>query len=409
MRILTALAFLFFLTPLASADVIPIPEGATGLEFTFGEPTLPPVPPVVTPPDPPTALVYPATRPSWCETANFCISLADSEAYRTTYILMRRYPKEPRYDFKFQPGVHTVRISTPVGMKAPVTIDGYGATQDCVHSVIKGSDKISAPHGFEGQGCLVSLSPDTTVSGLTIIGGVGVGRGADSIGDTGFRCIRVHGKISVKDATLQQCNHGVQGDGQYDWTLDNVTMTDCSHRGSGQSHCIYSSSVVDSMSTLTIINSRLGSYGGHVIKSGHTTTIVTNTDLIEGVRAGGDTGYAFHSTSNGDVELTDVRVVQHKINVGAGGSAKGNVGIFGVGPKLIRCRGPGTWTLKNVAIVDHMAWKYARFTHVAGHMRVICPLPTTFVDAGGNTLVKINLDDETAATVDLFKQDGSFK
>lgn len=411
----------------ATTVEVTVPDGVTEIEVQYTLPVppvvVPPeppvvvVPPVVVPPVPSEGLVYPATRPDWCgEVANFCVSLSDSLEHRTTYILMTQYPNEARYDFKLEPGTHAVRMSTPKDrivpntnplerkkMVAPVTIDGYGATQDCLTATIGGADGIRANHGFEGQGCIVSVSPDTTISGLAVISGSGTGPTALTPpgSDRGFRCIRVLGNMTVKDVTLVSCNHGMQGDGSYNWSLDNVTMTDCSNRHGGLSHCIYSSVGPGS---LTIINSNLQTYSGHAVKTGSKSTHISNTVLTEGA---GDSGFAVHSTSNELVELDTVTIVQGPVPVGPGGQPKGNLSILGAGPKLDRCGGPGEWRFKDVTITDYMAWKYNKFSHVGAKFR--CPLPTAIVDLGGNTLTKYDEAGETTGPIDLFKADGSFE
>lgn len=329
---------------------------------------------VQAPIEPPIALVYPDVRPAWCgESANFCVSLKDSKVFRTTYILIKRFPKEDRYAFSFEPGTHAVRISTPYSMTVPFSIDGNGGILDCLNSRIKGTDRIKANHGAEGQGCVVSYAEPMTIKNFEIIGGEGLGPGSLSRTTKGssssFRCIRPHKGVVMENITLTKCRNGVQGDGAYDWTLRRVTMTDCSVKGSGKQHCIYSST---GAGTLTIEDSNLTSHAGHVVKSGNARTVIRNTTLTEG---GGDTGAVVHSTSNGLVVLDNVMMTQAR-------PSRGNVVMLLVGAgKLSRCRGPGEWRFKNVTMIDEQSDRYTK----AKRIRFECLEETIAVDLGGNT------------------------
>lgn len=366
---------------------VPIPEGAKTLDlnFTVSPPPEPPVvvvpplePPTPVPPvEPPIAtgdLVYPDERPAWCGlVANFCMSVEDSRIHRTPYIMTQRFPNLARYHFSFQPGTHVARLSVKkLNVQTPVIMDGNGATLDCLNSIVRGADRVKANQD-EGKGCVVHNTP-LIFKNFHIVAGEGlgpIGLSKTPKGSGGsFRCIRPEsGNLIVEDVTFDGCKNGVQGDGNFDWTFRRVVMNNCSIKGTGQQHCIYSSS---GTGTIIVEDSFLSSHAGHVVKSGAKETIIQRTALTEG---SGDTGAAIHSTSNGDVTLEDVTIRQLRPHTG-------NVVMLLVGDgKLSRCKYDGTWKLKNVTMVDDVRTKFTK----APRIRAECTTPTVFEDLGGNT------------------------
>lgn len=280
------------------------------------------------------------------------------------------------------PTVFSAPASALTGLKKP-TIRKEGDIDnrpivDCLGATVKNHTTT------QGKACVGGrASTGLTVKGIVVVHGRRDAAGNIRVrpgGDAYYRCIFGEQNTLLEDVDLLGCKHGIQGGGGKGWTFRRLKMLDCSIKGSGYAHCIYTAppkgvtSVVHEL--LLVEDSYLQTCGGHVIKSNSNKTIVRNSRLVEGAGNKCDAGNAIHNNAAMSVVLENVVIEQPE--------SKGNTHIFSVGSGNVkRCRGKqnGEWTLKNVTIKDTDPRSYRRYKENCPNMA-----PGIWADLGGNTI-----------------------
>ena len=271
--------------------------------------------------------------------------------------------------------------------------------------VINCLDTLKDKNSLRSKGCTgVIKGTALTIDGFVIIAGVrDETTGEWKLAGTGaYRCI-VGGvkKLIVRNVDAKGCPHGIQlssvlaefskkppptgwrfTDGE--WHIYDSRFTDCSPKGYGKYHCVYSTSP----HALVKIRRFYGtSCGGHIVKSN--SRMLDMEDFhAEDLTYKCDVNSPIHNNAGRKVRLVNGKIVQNEQPV------KTNINIFTSGGKTkkgYRCTGKtnGSWFFKDITVIDNIDKPYSpkqnKKFYQSRHVNLCKSLPhATFEDGGGN-------------------------
>lgn len=250
-----------------------------------------------------------------------------------------------------------------------------------------------------------------TIDGFVIIAGIKDAAGKWRVAGTrNYRCILGNvQKLVVKNVDAKGCPHGIQNSAAMalfsqdapepgwkfkngEWHIYNSRFTDCSPRGDGLKHCVYS----NSPHALVKIRGFYGtSCGGHVVKS-NSRRLDMQEFHIQDIAGPCNVNSPIHNNSGREVRLVNGTIVQNDQ------PKKTNLKIFTSGGKTkrgYRCTGKtnGHWFFKNITVVDKESKPYSPKQHAKyykpRHTNLCDHLPNaTFEDGSGNTFHWLDKD-----------------
>lgn len=275
--------------------------------------------------------------------------------------------------------------------------------------VINCRDTIKARNTVRAKACNGLLrGTELTIDGFVVIAGNKDASGKWQIaGGKIYRCFLGNlEKLIVRNVDAKACPHGIQGtrvmaartkanasDEWFqngEWGIYDSRFTDCSPRGYGKMHCIYSSSPHAMVKIRRFYGT---SCGGHVVKSNSRLLDMENFYAADISSKKCNVNSPIHNNSGRTVRLINGTIVQNKQPKNT------NYAIFTSGGKTkkgYRCTGKtnGDWYLKNIKVSDFEDKNYspeqneyyrARYKFHCKHL----PKPT-FKDGGGNIFVWLN-------------------